>query len=48
VSICKQAAKADPSEANDLSASQPEKVATLTAKLLDWCRDEGASLPRLE
>jgi arylsulfatase A-like enzyme len=40
--------KADPSEANDLSASQPEKVAALTAKLLDWCRDVGASLPKLD
>ena len=40
--------KADSSETTDLSASQPEKVAALTAKLLDWCRDVGASLPKLD
>ena len=40
--------KPDPSETTDLSASQPEKVSALTAKLLDWCRDVGASLPKLD
>jgi hypothetical protein len=40
--------KADPSETTDLSASQPEKVSALTAKLLDWCRDVGAALPKLD
>jgi arylsulfatase A-like enzyme len=40
--------KADPSEANDLSASQPDKVAALTIKLLNWCSDVGASLPKLD
>ncbi len=40
--------KADPSETSDLSAAQPEKVSTLTAKLLDWCRDVGAALPKLD
>jgi arylsulfatase A-like enzyme len=40
--------KADPSETTDLSTSQAEKVSALTAKLLDWCRDVGASLPKLD
>jgi len=40
--------KADPSETTDLSTSQPEKVSALTAKLLDWCRDVGATLPTLD
>ncbi len=40
--------RADPSETADLSASQPEKVAALTAKLLEWCRDVGATLPKLD
>jgi arylsulfatase A-like enzyme len=40
--------KADPSETTDLSASQPEKVSALTAQLLDWCRDVGASVPKLD
>jgi arylsulfatase A-like enzyme len=40
--------KADPSETTDLSTSQPQKVSALTAKLLDWCRDVGASLPKLD
>jgi arylsulfatase A-like enzyme len=40
--------RADPSDANDISGSQAEKVSALTAKLLDWCREVGASLPKLD
>lgn len=40
--------KSDPSETTDLSASQPEKVSALAAKLLEWCGDVGATLPNLD